>query len=96
MVGELVGVGVCLVFWGTKPCLATNYRTKSRIGGEGRCAWRQGTPDWVTRVMPWLEFLGWVALLGFIASWLLHAVPEVAVTADSFPFDLGVAAIVFP
>jgi len=28
--------------------------------------------------MPWLEFLGWMALVGFIACWMLHAVPVVA------------------
>jgi hypothetical protein len=88
MVGEVVGVSVCLVFWGTKAYLATKYRIKCRIGGEDRWAWRHGTPDWVTRVMPWVEFLGWVALLGFIACWLFHAVPVVAPTPVGFPSEL--------
>jgi hypothetical protein len=45
---------------------------KYRVGRERRRAWKQGTPDWVTRIMPWLEFLGWVALLGSIAWWVFH------------------------
>jgi hypothetical protein len=78
MIGEAVGLSVCLVFWGTRAYLTAKYRIRHRIGGEVRWAWKHGTPDWVTRVMPWLEFLGWMALVGFIACWMLHAVPVVA------------------
>jgi len=72
MVGEGAGVGLCLLLWGTRAYLAARYRLKYRVGGEERRTWKRGTPDWVTRVVPWLEFLGWVALLASIAWWLFH------------------------
>jgi hypothetical protein len=72
MVGEAVGVGVCLLLWGTRACLAAKYVLKYRTGREARRGWKPGTPEWVTRIMPWLEFLGWVALLGCLAWWVLH------------------------
>lgn len=28
--------------------------------------------------MPWVEFLGWLALLGFVPCWLLHPIPVLA------------------
>jgi hypothetical protein len=72
MVGEAIGVGLCLLLWGTRAYLAAKYMVKYRVGGEGRRGWKHGVPDWVTRIMPWLEFLGWVALLGSIAWWVFH------------------------
>ena len=72
MVGEALGAGLCLILWGTRAYLTAKYRVKYRIGGVDRRAWKHGTPDWATRIMPWLEFLGWVALLAAIAWWLLH------------------------
>jgi hypothetical protein len=72
MVGEATGVGLCLFLWGARAYLAAKYMVKSTIGGEMRRAWKHGTPDWVTRILPWLEFLGWVALLGSIAWWVFH------------------------
>jgi hypothetical protein len=70
MAGEAIGVGLCLFLWGTRAYLAAKY--KCRIAGQARRAWRLGTPDWITRIMPWLEFLGWVALLGSVAWWVFH------------------------
>ena len=72
MVGEAVGVGLCLFLWGTRAYLTAKYAVKSRIDGKDRRTWKHGTPDWVTRVTPWLEFLGWVALLGSVGWWVLH------------------------
>jgi hypothetical protein len=72
MVGEAVGAGVCLLLWGTRACLAAKYVLKYRTGREHRRTWKSGTPEWVTRIMPWLEFLGWVALLGCLAWWVFH------------------------
>jgi len=72
MVGGAVGIGLCLLLWGTRAYLAAKYVVKYRVGREYRRAWKGGTPDWLTRVMPWLEFLGWVALLASIAWWVLH------------------------
>jgi hypothetical protein len=74
MVGEAVGVGVCLLLWGTRAWLGARYVVKQKVGQEKRRAWKPGTPDWVTQTMPWLEFLSWVALLGCIAWWVLHPV----------------------
>jgi len=72
MLGEAVGIGLCLLLWGTRACLSAKYVVKFRIGREYRRTWKRGTPDWVTRVAPRLEVLGWVALLGSIAWWVLH------------------------
>ena len=72
MLAETVGIGLCLLLWGTRAYLAVKYVVKYRVGREYRRTWKRGTPDWVTRVAPWLEFLGWVALLGSIAWWVLH------------------------
>jgi hypothetical protein len=79
MVGEVVAVGVCLLLWGARAYLATKYVIRYRVAGERRWAWRRGTPDWITRAMPWLEFLSWIALLGFIAWWVLSPVHVMAV-----------------
>jgi hypothetical protein len=75
MLGEAVAVSVCLLFWGTRVCLGAKYSVKSRMGGERGRAWKPGTPDRVARIMPWLEFLGWVALLGCLAWWFFHPAP---------------------
>jgi hypothetical protein len=80
MVGEAVAVTVCLLLWGARACLAAKYVLKYRMGGEDRRAWKPGTPGWVIRIMPWLEFLGWVVLLGCIAWWVLRPVPVVGAT----------------
>jgi hypothetical protein len=80
MVGEAVGVGVCLFLWGTRAYLTAKYAIKLKAGGEERREWKHGTPDWVTRIMPWLEFLGWVALLGCIAWWVFHPAPVTGAT----------------
>jgi hypothetical protein len=96
MVGEVVSVSVCMVIWGTKAYLATKYRIPSRIGREDRWTWKHGTPDWVTRVTPWLEFLGWAVLLALIVGWLFHPVPVMAGTTDSFPLALRAAGEILP
>jgi hypothetical protein len=80
MLGEAVGIGLCLLLWGTRAYLAVKYVVKYRVGREYRRTWKHGTPDWVTRVAPWLEFLGWVALLGSIAWWVLHPASVVGAT----------------
>ena len=72
MAGEAVGVVLCLLLWGTRAYLAAKYVVKFRIGRGCHRTWKRGTPDWVTRIMPWLEFLGWVALLASVAWWVLH------------------------
>ena len=77
MVGEAACLGVCLVAWGTRAYLAARYKIKYQIARENRWAWKHGTPDWVPRTMPWLQFLGWVGLLGFILCWSLRPVPLV-------------------
>jgi hypothetical protein len=90
MVGEAVGVGVCVILWGTRAWLAAQYGVKQRTGREGRRAWKPGTPEWVTRIMPWLEFLGWAALLGCLAWWILHPVSvggAVAVDVNPLPLQ---------
>jgi hypothetical protein len=72
MVGEAVGVVVCLLLWGARACLAAKYVLKYSVGREHRRTWKPGTPNWVARIMPWLEFLGWVVLLGCFAWWVFH------------------------
>jgi hypothetical protein len=66
---------VCLILWGARAFVTSKYQVKYRVGGETRRAWKRGTPDWITRAVPWLEFVGWVALLGAIACWALDPVP---------------------
>jgi hypothetical protein len=89
MVGEAVGLGVCLLLWATRACLAAKYILKYGMGQELRRAWKPGTPGWVTRIMPWLEFLGWVALLACIAWWVFHpASVGGAMALDVNPFPL--------
>ena len=78
MAGEATGVVLCLLLWGAWAFLASKYQVKYSVAGEIRWAWKRGTPDWITRAAPWLEFVGWVALLGAIACWALHAVPVIA------------------
>jgi len=75
MIGEVGGGSVCVLCWGAWSYLAARHRSTHWVDGERRWAWKRGTPDWVTRIMPWLGFLGWVGLLVVMASWLLHAVP---------------------
>jgi len=81
MVGEVIGIGVCLLLWGARAYLATKYLIKYKVAGEVRWAWKRGTPDWVTRAMPVLESLGWAAVLGLIVWWLFRAIPIVAALA---------------
>ena len=89
MVGEAVGVGVCLLLWGTRACLAAKYVVKYRVGRERRRAWKPGTPDWVARITPWLQFLAWVALLGCFAWWIFHPTSVGgATTLDVHPLPL--------
>jgi hypothetical protein len=91
MVGEAIGIGLCLLLWGAKAYLATRYVIKFRIAGEERWAWKRGTPDWVTLAMPWLQFLSWVVLLGLIAWWVFHAVRGIAAIALATSFSPGIA-----
>jgi hypothetical protein len=74
-----------LLFWGTRTYLAAKYRIRYRISGERRWALKHGTPDRVTLLMPWLEFLGWLALLGFVLCWLLNSVPVLAFLVFEVP-----------
>ena len=78
MVGEATGVVLCLVLWGARAFLASKYQVKYRVAGETRWAWKGGTPDWITRAAPWLELVGWLALLAAIACWALDALPAIA------------------
>ena len=78
MVGEATGVVLCLLFWGARGFLASKYQVKYRVAGKIRWAWKRGTPDWVTRVAPWLEMVGGLALLAAFACWALHGVPAIA------------------
>jgi hypothetical protein len=78
MVGEAVGITLLLLPWVARAYVVAKYRIKHMAAGKVRWAWKRGTPDWVTRAMPWLEFLSWAALLGFIAWWLLRPVPVMA------------------
>lgn len=75
MVGEAILIGLCLVLWGVKAYVAANYQVRRRTAFGVRWIWKRGTPDWITRAVPWLEFLGWVALLGCIAWWARRAAP---------------------
>jgi hypothetical protein len=58
MLAETVGIGLSLLVWGTRAYLGAKYVVKYRVGGKDRRAWKHGTPDWITRIIPWLEFLG--------------------------------------
>ena len=80
MLAEAAGIGLCLLLWGTRAYLGAEYVVRSGINGKDRRAWKEGTPGWITRVMPWLEFLGWVALLVSIAWWVLHPASVVGAT----------------
>jgi hypothetical protein len=80
MLAETVGIVLCLLLWGTRAYLAAKFVVRSGIDGKDRRAWKEGTPGWITRVMPWLELLGWVGLLASIAWWVLHAASVVGAT----------------
>ncbi len=71
MVGEAVGIAVCVLLWGARLYVTARYRVRHRhrFAGKVWWVWRQETPDWITKAAPWLEFLSWVALLGLLA-WL--------------------------
>ncbi len=69
MVVETLGMVLCVLLWGARVYVAAKYRIRYRVAGKVRWVWKQGTPDWITRAVPWLEFLSWVALLGLLA-WL--------------------------
>jgi hypothetical protein len=78
MIREAVGFVLCLVLWLARVYVALKYQIRYRTAGEARWAWKRGTPDWITKAMPWLEFLSWAALVGFVAWWLLRPVPVMA------------------
>ena len=78
MIREAVGFVLCLVPWLARAYVASKYQIRYRTAGEVRWAWKRGTPDWITKAMPWLEFLSWAALAGFVAWWLLRPVPVMA------------------
>ncbi len=78
MVGQVIGVVLCLLPWLARGYVASKYQIRYGIAAERRWAWKRGTPDWITRITPWLEFVGWVALLGFIAWVVLRPVPVIA------------------
>jgi hypothetical protein len=69
MVGQAVGIALCVLLWGARVYVKAKYRVRYRVAGKVRWVWKQGTPDWITRAAPWLEFLSWAAFLGFLA-WL--------------------------
>ena len=80
-----MGVALCVLLWGARAFLASKYQIKYRVGGKVRRAWKRGTPDWIPRAVPWLEFFGWAGLLGAVAWWALHPVPVMgAVTVAIF------------
>ena len=78
MVGEAIGVVVCLILWGARAFLASKYQVKYRVAREKRWAWKRGTPDWITRVAPWLEIVGWLALLAAFGCWAHLTLPAIA------------------
>ena len=69
MVGEAAGIALCVLLWGARAYVTARYRVRYRFAGKVRWIWKQGTPDWITRAAPRLEFLSWVAVLGLLA-WL--------------------------
>ena len=90
MAGQVIGVVLCLLPWLARRYLISKYQIRYEIARERRWAWKRGTPDWITRIMPWLQFVGWVALLGFIAWLVLRPVPVIGASvhrpcAESLP-----------
>ncbi len=68
MVGEAAGIALCVLLWGARVYVAAKYPVRYTLAGKVRRGWKQGTPDWITRAAPWLEFLSWVAFLGLLAG----------------------------
>ena len=90
MAGQVIGVVLCLLPWLARLYVISKYQIRYEIARERRWAWKRGTPDWITRIMPWLQFVGWVALLGFIAWLVLRPVPVIGASvhrpcAESLP-----------
>lgn len=88
MLEATVAIAFCLLLWGARGYLSWKYRIKCKFMGEVLWIWRSRTPDWITRLLPWLEFLGWVALAGLIVWWVLRCL-----TSTAFPirFAFGYA-----
>jgi hypothetical protein len=87
MVGQVIGVVLCLLPWFARAYVTSEYRISYTVAGERRWVWKRGTPDWITLTMPWLEFLIWVALLGFITWWVLLPVHMMAVAPLAMSFS---------
>ena len=91
MVGEAIGIVLCLLPWIARAYVTSKYRIRYRIAGERRWAWKRGTPEWIMLAMPWLEFLSWVTLLGFVAWWVLSPPHVMAGPTLAMPFSPDVA-----
>ncbi len=63
MSGEAAGGIVCALLWVVRAYVRLRYRVRYKVGRKVRVAWRRGTPDWITRLMPWLVLLSWSALI---------------------------------
>lgn len=69
MVGEAIAICLCVLAWAARLYVATKYQLRYKVAGQVRWTWKRATPDWITRVTPWLSFLSWVALLGLVFWW---------------------------
>jgi len=69
MVAEAIGIGLCMFLWAARVYVAARYEIRYRVAGRLRRTWKRGTPDWITRVMPWVGFFSWVALFGLLVWW---------------------------
>lgn len=68
---QAVVIAICVAFWGLRLFILVRFQTKRRTGPTSRRVWRLGTPDWITRVTPVLELLGWLAL-ALLIVWLTY------------------------
>jgi hypothetical protein len=71
MFADALALGLLLIPWLAQAFLASRFRVKYAVSGEVLQGWKDGTPNWIPPVMPWLRFLGWGALLGLVV-WLLY------------------------
>ena len=71
MIRDPLAIALLLIPWLALASLAARFQVKYTVAGEVLWAWKGDTPNWIPLVMPWLRFLGWVALLGLVV-WLLR------------------------
>ena len=67
--GQTLALALVLLLWGAKVYIRAKYGIKYKVAREERWAWKRGSPDWITKLLPWLQVLSWAALVGLVIWW---------------------------